>query len=580
MLFRSILSGHGTGQTALQALAVGDTISLDLNTTVNGQNSDFTSVIGGDPRALMLNNGVLETGDIWNELHPRTGMGASVTGDTLVFCVVDGRGVSAGCTTYVLAQLMQSAGAHSAINLDGGGSSALYIREFGPMNRVSDGTERAVSNAIFAVANAPISNTIAKIRSVWGHYQLPPYGIVRPTIMGYTAEDILIDLDVNPFTLSCDTAYGYINAFGEFVASKGVNGFFTATYGNGISVDIPYVLTNDFTFSILQDSVILDNDAQYRIEVVCQVGTKTLAVEPNELNWRVLDNTICEVNQGVVTALRSGETLVIGTHNGVSDTLRVLVEMPEESLLVWERFDESTIGRWTMTTAADNWNAVFSPYVNGTPASIDFTYKATRSPFITLTSNLRVYSTPDSIQVRFNPNNVALKEVNVGVRANNSSKIELLKYTDVEGSGLMSLTIDPLTLTEGVVDAGVFPLYLTELTYYLKAADMQENSVHKLEMHDIRLFFANVEVEYTAESLEYGLSVYPNPVRDGEVHVEWSGMKPVSCQLVTLEGKVVKSIADVTDNGNRISVNVSGLSAGYYVLVVNTGEKQIGRAHV
>ena len=144
----------------------------------------------------------------------------------------------------------------------------------------------------------------------------------------------------------------------------------------------------------------------------------------------------------------------------------------------------------------------------------------------------------------------------MGVRANNSSKIELLKYTDVEGSGLMSLTIDPLTLTEGVVDAGVFPLYLTELTYYLKAADMQENSVHKLEMHDIRLFFANVEVEYTAESLEYGLSVYPNPVRDGEVHVEWSGMKPVSCQLVTLEGKEVKSIADVTGNGNRIRVNV------------------------
>ena len=158
----AVLSGHGTGRTALQALAVGDTISLDLNTTVNGSNSDFTSVIGGDPRALMLNNGVLEVNDIWNELHPRTGMGCSVSGDTLVFCVVDGRGVSAGCTTYVLAQLMQSAGAHSAINLDGGGSSALYVREFGPMNRVSDGTERAVSNAIFAVADAPISNTDRK----------------------------------------------------------------------------------------------------------------------------------------------------------------------------------------------------------------------------------------------------------------------------------------------------------------------------------------------------------------------------------------------------------------------------------
>ena len=60
--------------------------------------------------------------------QPRTAVGV-VDDDHLVFVVVDGRdpGYSAGVTLTELAEIMQSLGAETAYNLDGGGSSTMYF---------------------------------------------------------------------------------------------------------------------------------------------------------------------------------------------------------------------------------------------------------------------------------------------------------------------------------------------------------------------------------------------------------------------------------------------------------------------
>jgi exopolysaccharide biosynthesis protein len=70
--------------------------------------------------------------------------------------VIDGRqpGVSLGTSTEETAAWLRALGATHAVNLDGGGSSALAVREGGDgrvrvMNRPSDaGGERAVANAL------------------------------------------------------------------------------------------------------------------------------------------------------------------------------------------------------------------------------------------------------------------------------------------------------------------------------------------------------------------------------------------------------------------------------------------------
>ncbi|MBN2358658.1 MAG: phosphodiester glycosidase family protein [Deltaproteobacteria bacterium] len=86
--------------------------------------------------------------------HPRTAVGLSRDRQTLIMAVVDGRSsVSIGMTCAELAALMREMGAYTAINLDGGGSSTMWLRSLGVVNDPSDGSERTVSNHLAVQAN-------------------------------------------------------------------------------------------------------------------------------------------------------------------------------------------------------------------------------------------------------------------------------------------------------------------------------------------------------------------------------------------------------------------------------------------
>jgi len=83
--------------------------------------------------------------------HPRTAVGLSQDGRRLILLVADGRrdGVP-GLTLPELAELMAWYGACTAVNLDGGGSSALWLGDR-IINRPSDGVERRVANHLGVV---------------------------------------------------------------------------------------------------------------------------------------------------------------------------------------------------------------------------------------------------------------------------------------------------------------------------------------------------------------------------------------------------------------------------------------------
>jgi hypothetical protein len=85
--------------------------------------------------------------------NPRTAVGLSRDRKTVILAVVDGRSkASAGMLCTELASLMVDLGAWDAVNLDGGGSTELYVRGPGVVNVPSDGAERVVGNhlAVFA----------------------------------------------------------------------------------------------------------------------------------------------------------------------------------------------------------------------------------------------------------------------------------------------------------------------------------------------------------------------------------------------------------------------------------------------
>lgn len=87
--------------------------------------------------------------------HPRTAIGITKE-KRILLAVVDGRSREApGMSCEELAKLMLSLGCAWALNLDGGGSSTLWVRGKpgeGVVNRPSDGSERAVANAVAVLA--------------------------------------------------------------------------------------------------------------------------------------------------------------------------------------------------------------------------------------------------------------------------------------------------------------------------------------------------------------------------------------------------------------------------------------------
>lgn len=107
---------------------------------------------------LLVQAGTLKVDPKNTTRHPRSALGVNAAGDRLWLVTIDGRqtGYSEGASLAETALIMQALGAATAINLDGGGSTALVYRDpvRGPrvLNRPIQGgipgTERPVATHI------------------------------------------------------------------------------------------------------------------------------------------------------------------------------------------------------------------------------------------------------------------------------------------------------------------------------------------------------------------------------------------------------------------------------------------------
>lgn len=99
---------------------------------------------------MLVDDGKIITTD--RNLHPRTAVGVSKDGRQVYLVVVDGRqkGFSEGITLMELAAWMKQLGCWDAINLDGGGSSTLVMKQQNGsprvVNSIPGGIQRSVAN--------------------------------------------------------------------------------------------------------------------------------------------------------------------------------------------------------------------------------------------------------------------------------------------------------------------------------------------------------------------------------------------------------------------------------------------------
>ncbi|MDX3850011.1 phosphodiester glycosidase family protein [Streptomyces sp. AK02-01A] len=151
------LVGREAGAVAIAALRPGDPVTVEYRPRTDSGPVPRTAVGG---RELLVVDGVAQDheGEGNNTAAPRTAVGFSRDGGTMQVITVDGRQAdSGGVTLTELGLMMKRAGAYSALNLDGGGSSTLVARVPGSdrlrvENSPSDGAERAVPNGLALTA--------------------------------------------------------------------------------------------------------------------------------------------------------------------------------------------------------------------------------------------------------------------------------------------------------------------------------------------------------------------------------------------------------------------------------------------
>lgn len=555
-----VLSGNGTGDTFVKSLNIGDEITVDIE-LVNGTDkyNSVQQMAGGKP--MIVSGGqVLDTQGALDHLvalNPRTAIGYNADGTKLVMLVVDGRSsASVGVVSRQLADMMIQLGCTEAMNFDGGGSSALYIKELGVRNTPSDGKERAVTNGVYAVSVAPVDNEVAALEFEQKHISLPRYCYYSPRVYAYNKYGVLIDADYKGYTLSCPEALGTVTADGTRLFTNGSGYHALTATANGAIATVP-VEVSAADPHLRLGNVIVDPYNPYVTEVVALVDGEDIPVDNSAITWTSDDASVAVVDaDGVISGVAAGETVVRGTVDNIALELPVKVEVPASRYI-----DVYSAGTEFKNAKSGVKDVVVASAENGV-ATMDFTISSTRSPYLEIQAEASSYAIPDSLRLVINPGTANITSVYVGY-LNQSGRKATKTYNVEFPTEKPSVMLVPITDIVDKTDRANFPLTLTGLRFYFSNANA---SVHSMSIPSYSFVYDNVKTDNAVDRIEADgtsgdrLLFVANPVAPGEI-VTVDSEAPV--MVFSLSGELVHKAS-----GNSFATPAA---AGIYI--VKSGAK-------
>jgi hypothetical protein len=248
-----VVTGPADGYLA--SLVPGSSVQLVISITAGWETA--TQAIGG--REFLLRGGATDIDphpSIADQRHPRTAIGITADG-AVVLAVVDGRnaGYSAGVTDAELASVMAGQGAINAINLDGGGSTAMSVRQPGDsfvsiVNRPSAGSEQPVSNSLLVFSAAP-TGPLAILSVRPADQAIYPQSSITFGVAGQDAAYNPVPLVPGAVSWSARGLVGTVDGTGRFTATAPGSGTIAATT-NGLQGSTHLTVLADTTPPVAQ----------------------------------------------------------------------------------------------------------------------------------------------------------------------------------------------------------------------------------------------------------------------------------------------------------------------------------------
>lgn len=452
-------SGCNTGaKDFVGALKPGDIVEFDnIILTAEGERIEPVTVVSGNPKnvgggATLDTEG--ERGDA-SARHPRTSIGVSADGTKIIMMVIDGRTPSsAGVTTSMLADVMRWAGAAEAVNLDGGGSSTLYTAALGVRNHCSDGQERAVGNAIFAVLEAEEDNEVAELQFRDWVLTMPNMGLYTPHVYAYNKYGVMISDDFKDYTLSCPASLGEITADGKtlFATGTGTQAL-TVSYGNAKTASIAITVGSALTEATPRYSdVVLDNKHPWAVEVVTKVASELMPIAPGIFDWSIDDSSVATIDEtGLITPVANGKAVVTGRHGDIEIKVNISVENTDKQVLPIDLAGDAEA--WKVTQSGISAYNI-TPLENG--FGVDYTIKSTRGTRLTLNNKINVFGIPTALRARVNPGDVKLTSVMFSACAS-GGRVTNFTYNNIE-SGKENVVELPVSEMGDPDNIGTYPI--------------------------------------------------------------------------------------------------------------------------
>lgn len=289
--------------------------------------------------ALLVENGNAVSG-LDTARHPRTAAGVREDG-SLVLYTVDGRqsGWSVGMGLGELAERMKSLGCVTAVNLDGGGSTAMVAAypgydEVSTANRPSEGSLRAGANYIFIVNTAPYIGRASAMKFYGSYSALAGTSIAFDLRMwdeNYHAVELPGGIE---WSVSGDKAS--IDSRGTLTAGdKSGKVTVSAKYGSlTASTDVQIIgapdeirLVDESNSSRLSSSITLNPSQSIDIAAQCIVDGAVIDSKDENLEWSFSGDAASVDGSGKLTASHiAGRTGTLTVKAGTTvATLRVTV---------------------------------------------------------------------------------------------------------------------------------------------------------------------------------------------------------------------------------------------------------------
>ena len=491
----AVFRGRGTAKAFLETAKVGDRVQFIIGM--------YESYLGTRPKIQQLSAGncyVMNEGKLtirnWNEdynnkNYPRTGFGVSKDHNTLWLMVME----KPGMYTHEMASILRHFGAWEAAGADGGGSAQFNLGGK-IINPTTEGTPRAVGNSIFLFSTAPDDSVVTEMRTASTFLRLPKYAMIKPEFLGYNQYGMLVDKNLAGVKISCDESTGYVKEDGTFVCMG--NGILTATYDKA-SLPIQIVIVDEASPKLRLDSVLLCNGKQYEIEINGEVDGKTFGIMSSAFNWAIDNPEVCAIENGVLTGLKDGITMIHGTLGNNTLDMMVHVQSVKETPMLWENM-LNLDQRWQLKASNAKWNTTFKTTEDGKAALYINFESAGRAPQITLNADTALYATPSALEMRFKmPMDQIFEKISLSLRAANSKDAKTYNVDQLKVNNYNSIVCNIDEFLEAKGDIAIYPVHLEFIKFTINADAAKQE--YTIPFEGIYLHYNDIEAGDGVENI-------------------------------------------------------------------------------